>query len=125
MRKRPREGHRDWLWEVTINHLVISFNKDCLEFQLCPTLYNRLPQWLSCKESFCSTEDVVDHWVRKISWRRKGQPIPVFLHGESQGQRILVGYSRKGCKESDMIEQLSVRTYTHTHTHTLYRWTSE
>ena len=32
MRKRPREGHRDWLWEVTINHLVISFNKDCLEF---------------------------------------------------------------------------------------------
>lgn len=43
MRKRPREGHRDWLWEVTINHLGISFNKDCLEFQLCPAL---LDKWI-------------------------------------------------------------------------------
>ena len=26
-------------------------------------------------------------------WRRKWQPIPVFLPGESHGQRGLVGYS--------------------------------
>ena len=31
-------------------------------------------------------------WVGKISWRRKGQPTPVFLPGESHGQRSLVGY---------------------------------
>jgi len=31
-------------------------------------------------------------WIRKISWRRKWQPIPVFLPGESHGQRSLVGY---------------------------------
>ena len=34
------------------------------------------------------------------------QPTPIFLPGESDGQRSLVGYSPKGCKESDMTEQL-------------------
>ena len=32
-------------------------------------------------------------WVRKIPWRRKRQPTPVFLSGESHGQNSLVGYS--------------------------------
>ena len=32
-------------------------------------------------------------WARKIPWRRKWQPTPVFLSGESHGQRSLVGYS--------------------------------
>ena len=35
---------------------------------------------------------------------RKWQPTPVFLTGESHGQRSLVGYSPWGCKESDMTE---------------------
>ena len=34
-----------------------------------------------------------DPWVRKIPWRRERQPTPVFLPGESHGQRSLVGYS--------------------------------
>ena len=34
-----------------------------------------------------------DPWVRKIPWRRTWQPTPVFLPGESHGQRKLVGYS--------------------------------
>ena len=33
-----------------------------------------------------------DPWVGKIPWRRAWQPTPVFLPGESQGQRSLVGY---------------------------------
>ena len=32
-------------------------------------------------------------WVRKIPWRRAWQSTPVFLSGESQGQRSPVGYS--------------------------------
>ena len=32
-------------------------------------------------------------WVRKIPWRRKWQPTPVFLLGKSHEQRSLVGYS--------------------------------
>ena len=34
-----------------------------------------------------------DPWVRKILWRRKWQPTPVFLPGESCKQRRLVDYS--------------------------------
>ena len=41
------------------------------------------------------------HWVRKIPWRRAWQPTPVFLPGESHGQRGLEGYSPWGHKESD------------------------
>ena len=32
-------------------------------------------------------------WVRKIPWRRAGQPTPVSLSGEPHGQRSLAGYS--------------------------------
>ena len=40
--------------------------------------------------------------------RRKWQPIPVILPGESHGQRSLAGYSAWGCKESGTTEQLSL-----------------
>ena len=43
-------------------------------------------------------------WVGKIPWRRAWQSTPVFLPGESHGQRSLVGYSPWGCNESDMTE---------------------
>ena len=43
-------------------------------------------------------------WVGKIPWRRAWQPTPVFLPGESHGQRSLVGYSAQGHKESDTTE---------------------
>ena len=33
-----------------------------------------------------------DPWVWNIPWRREQQPTPVFLPGESHGQRNLVGY---------------------------------
>ena len=33
-----------------------------------------------------------DPWVRKIPWRRKWQPTPVFSPGESHGHRSLAGY---------------------------------
>ena len=33
-----------------------------------------------------------DLWVWKNLWRRAWQPTPVFLPGESYGQRILAGY---------------------------------
>ena len=37
-------------------------------------------------------------------WRREWQPTPVFLPGESHGQRSLVDYSPRGHKESDTNE---------------------
>ena len=37
----------------------------------------------------------------EIPWRREWLPTPVFLPGESHGQRSLVGYSLWGHKELD------------------------
>ena len=42
-----------------------------------------------------------DPWVRKIPWRRKQQPTPVFLPRKSHEQRSLVGWSPWGHKEFD------------------------
>ena len=39
-----------------------------------------------------------------MHWRRKWQPTPVFLPGESQGQRSLVGSCLWGCTELDTTE---------------------
>ena len=47
-----------------------------------------------------------DPWVGKIPWRRKWQPTPVLLPGNSHGRRSLVGYSPRGRKELDTTEQL-------------------
>jgi len=37
----------------------------------------------------------------RFPWRRAWQPSPVFLPGESHGQRSLVGYNPQCCKESN------------------------
>ena len=43
-------------------------------------------------------------WLGKIPWRRKWQPTPIFLPGESHGQWSLAGYTLWGRKKSDMTE---------------------
>ena len=48
-------------------------------------------------------------WLRDFTftflhWRRKWQPTPVFLPGESQGRGSLVGCRLWGCTESDTTE---------------------
>ena len=48
-----------------------------------------------------------DPCIKKIPWRRKWQPSPIFLTGEVYGQRSLVGYSSWSCKESDMTKRMS------------------
>ena len=48
-----------------------------------------------------------DSWVRKIPWRRKWQPTPVFLPAKTQGQRSMGAYSPWDCKDSDTTEQLN------------------
>ena len=47
---------------------------------------------LVVKNPPANAEDIRD-WVRTIPWRRAWQPTPVFLLGESHGQRSLAGYS--------------------------------
>ena len=45
-----------------------------------------------------------DPWVGKIPWRKIWQPTPVFLPGESHGQRSLVNNRTWDHKELDMTE---------------------
>ena len=49
-----------------------------------------------------------DPWVRKIPWRRKWQPTPVFLPGEFHEQRSLAGCSPRGHKELGTTERLTL-----------------
>ena len=77
-------------------------------------MYPFSPGGASGKEPACQSRRPksrgFDPWVGKIPWRRKRQPNPVILPGESNGRRSLVGYSPWGCKESDMTEWLSILT---------------
>ena len=54
--------------------------------------------------------------VPSLGWEdsleEKWQPIPVFLPGESPGQRSLEGYSPKDRKELDVTERLNTQAYT-------------
>ena len=55
---------------------------------------------------------VWETWVlflgQEDPWRRERLPTPVFLPGESHGQRSLVGCRAWGCKELDVTEQLGM-----------------
>ena len=55
-----------------------------LAFSLVAQQSRISPQCMRCR---------LNPWVRKIPWRRVWQPTPLFLPGESHGQRSLVGYS--------------------------------
>ena len=65
-------------FQYTINHvgafLVFQWQRICLRY------------WRGRRLRF-------NPWVKKISWRRKQQPTPVFLLEKLHGQRTLVGYS--------------------------------
>ena len=67
-----------------------------------------LPRWLSGEESTCQwRRRGFNPWSGEIPLRRKWQPTPVFLPGESNGQRSLAGYNPRGHKESDMTYWLN------------------
>ena len=66
------------------------------------------------KESTCNLGDLsLIPWVGKIPQRRAWQPTPVFLPGESHGQRSLAGYSQWDHKESDTTEWIRAHTPTY------------
>ena len=60
-------------------------------------LSGALPGRASDKELACQCRRYercgFDLWVGKIPWRKSWQPTPVFLPGESHGQRSLADYS--------------------------------
>ena len=73
-----------------------------------------LPRWHRSKEppSQCRRPRF-DSRVEKIPWRRKWQPTPVFLPGESHGQRSHGELQSMGLQR---VRHDSAHVYTHTHT---------
>ena len=60
------------------------------------------------KESTCNVGHLgLIPGLGRTPGRRERLPVPVFLPGNSQGQRTLVGYSPWCHKESDTTERLS------------------
>ena len=76
-------------------------------------LWGLLSWWLSGKKSACQCRSHRGHefnpWVRKIPWKMKWQPNPVFLPEKSHGQRSLAGYSPGVHKKSDITEHACCR----------------
>ena len=64
------------------------------------------PDGSEVKASACNAGDLgLIPGLGRFPWRRKWQPTPVFLLGESHGWRSLVGYSPLGRKELDTTDQ--------------------
>ena len=57
---------------------------------------------------------LINPWFRKIPWRSKWQPVPVFLSGETHGQRNLVEYIQSMGSQRVGHNWVTEHTYTHT-----------
>ena len=97
-----REATLKWNRQVTKSQIL------CYSTFMRYLKWSKFPRRLNDKEHICQcSRHRLDLWVRKIPWRREWQPIPVFLPGESHGQRSLKGSkSPWGCRELDTTEWL-------------------
>ena len=101
----------NWVWLFATPWTVAC--QASLSFTIFQSLLKLMSYWgfpggASGKESACQCRRHKRHrfnpWVGKIPWRRVWQPTSIFLFGEFNGKRSLVGYSPWGCKESDTNE---------------------
>ena len=93
------------VWFFPWDFLVVTLRVEA--FASFWTELNRTPQVEEAPLSFLLMLHIERASIKvkdKVTWRRKWQPTPVFLPGESHGQRSLVGYSPWGRKELDMTE---------------------
>ena len=97
-----------------LSDFTFPFHFHALEKAMAPhssTLAWKIP-WTEepCGLQSMGSLGVGHDWATSFSlftfthWRRKWQPTPVFLPGESQGQGSLVGCRLWGCTESDTTE---------------------
>ena len=86
------------VWEVNLLFIVFpSYSEiDSINFYHTLVHYGASQVALVVKNPPANAGDIRDlgsiSWAGKIPWRRAWQPTPVFLSGESHGQRRLAGY---------------------------------
>ena len=108
-------------WEDRLNALILvkklrsaawihkaKVFSTCIPFLLEVKRLYRFSDAVICREPLPG----FDPWVRKIPWRRRWQPTPVFLPGESHGQRSPAGSGPWIRKESTQLKWLSTQEYT-------------
>ena len=81
--------------KIVIKMQTFGFHSSLERASLVAHMVKNLPSMQETQVRFLVQED---------PWRRKWQPTPVFLPGESHGQKSLEGYSPWGSKESDTTE---------------------
>ena len=75
------------------NAYILGPSIPVLEVDPIDNLELGLSRWCSGKKIHLPSKRLeFNPWVGKIPWRRKWQPTPVFLPGESNGQRSLADY---------------------------------
>ena len=91
----------------TVIHLVLVQAK-CLGVSIVSDFPGAYSKELAC-QSRGRKRCKFDPWVWKIPWRRAWQPTPVFLPGESHGQRSLVGHSP--CRHQESVSQICLFSF--------------
>ena len=81
----------------------------------------QVAQWVESACSAGETRHKFNSWLKNIPWKRAGQSTPVFLSGESHGQRGMACYSPQGCKELDKTEVIQ-HTNKHHYSHVYSSW---
>ena len=105
---RPNNGHRTGKGQsssqfprrvvlknvLTIRqlHASLMLVRSCLKSCMLGFLGGASDKKPPCQCRRCKRHGI-NSWIGKIPWSRKWQPTPVFLSGESHGQRNLLGYS--------------------------------
>ena len=87
------------LWQPGINYFLFIDEEHGL--QKTPETF---PRCYSHETAWTVTKKLREEYAPPPPRRRQWHPTPVFLSGESHGQRSLVGYSPRAFKESDMTE---------------------
>ena len=115
LRKPEKNSVRKTLFTCVQTWIPVEFWS--LSYPLCqlypgalPWIVPVLPGGASGKEPACQcrrNESPVRSWVSKIPWRRAWQPTPVFLPGESHGQRSLARYNPWVAKSQTWLKILS------------------
>ena len=105
----------DYLWMFKLLQSTPSFSS-CLMNQRIDLLKMGFPGGASGKEPNCQCRRQkrceFSPCVGKISWRKKWQPTPEFLPGESQGWGSLVGYSPWFTNSRTQLKRPSTHTPT-------------
>ena len=97
-----------------LNDFTFTFHFHALEKAMAPPLqYSCLENSIDGGAWQAAVHGVARSWTRLSDftfthWRRKWQPTPVFLPGESQEQRSLMGCRLWGRTESDTTEAAAV-----------------